>query len=97
MPLWGKLIIFARPPLEDPDVAAHEVGLFHAMEHRVQAAGADFVAQAVEILTQPAAVDRPQIRLVQDDELHHTLPEGLGDLSLEIHISNADIYLLGNY
>jgi hypothetical protein len=34
---------------------------------------------------------------VQDDKLHHTLPEGLGDLSLEIHISNTDIYLLGNY
>ena len=91
MPFWSKLIIFARPPLEDPDVAAHEVGLFHAMEHRVQATRADGVTQAVEILTQPAAIYRPQTRLVQDNEFHHTLPEGLRDLSLKIHISNIDI------
>ncbi len=97
LPFSSKLIIFARPALEDPGVAAHEVGLFHAMQQRVKAAGADGVAQAAQIPTQPAAVDRPQIRLVQDDEFHHPLPEGLRNLFLEIHISNIDIYLLGNH
>jgi hypothetical protein len=94
-PLGGEAVVFADPAFENLQTAVKEVGFFHGMEQGVKAAGTDVITPVPERLFEPDPVNRPLPGLVQDEQLHHSLPKRLVELGFVFHRSDADIYRLG--